>query len=177
MLKYPNEFGTISDWDHMERLWNHAIKDKLNANPKESYVLLSEGPFNKQERHAKCERMFEKCGVAGLYLEMDALSVMRAHGETTGCVLDSGHGVTTCVPVVDGAINPKAVNRWMFGGRDVTADLIKLLQEGAWPGASHKAEIEVFDDMKKEMFTWLSTQAQRRPGRRATRSLVDQTSN
>lgn len=48
-LRYPIEHGCIKgeirDWDDMEKIWTY-IFEKLDVNPKEHPVLLTEPPHN-----------------------------------------------------------------------------------------------------------------------------------
>lgn len=44
-LKHPIEHGVIQDWDEMEKIWSF-IFEKLDVNPKEHPVLLTEPPHN-----------------------------------------------------------------------------------------------------------------------------------
>lgn len=52
-----------------------------------------------------------------------------AHGETTGVVLDSGDGVTHCVPIFEGFSIQHAATRIDLGGRDITENLALLLRK------------------------------------------------
>src|SRR3989338_862744 len=44
-IKYPCEYGTVTNWDAMVAVWEHTFQ-KLPANPKEHPVLLTESPTN-----------------------------------------------------------------------------------------------------------------------------------
>ena len=52
-----------------------------------------------------------------------------ASGRLTGCVLDSGHGVTSCVPICEGFALPHAVTRMDLAGSDVNTYFSHLLRE------------------------------------------------
>ena len=61
---------------------------------------------------------------------MRFLRIFRyAHGETTGVVLDSGDGVTHCVPIFEGFSIQHAATRIDLGGRDITENLALLLRK------------------------------------------------
>jgi len=55
-----------------------------------------------------------------------------ATGKTTGVVLDSGDGVSHCVPVFDGFSLQHASTRVDLAGRDVTDYLTLLLRRSGY---------------------------------------------
>jgi hypothetical protein len=62
--------------------------------------------------------MFEMFNVPAAYVSMQAVLSLYASGRTTGCVLDSGDGVTQTVPINDGNALPQAIapfHNWRFG--------------------------------------------------------------
>ena len=50
---YPVENGIVNNWDDMEELWNYTFYDKMNLNPKESKILLTEPPRNPKNNRRK----------------------------------------------------------------------------------------------------------------------------
>jgi len=76
-----------------------------------------------------------------MYIGIQAVLSLYAHGRTTGTVCDSGDGVSHTVPVYEGFQIPHAVRKNMIAGRAVTEHMEKLLGldgissqggEGAW---------------------------------------------
>lgn len=148
-LRHPIKHGLISNWDDMEKIWQHTF-DLLRVDPSDHPVLLSEAPMNPLENKQRAvEIMFEFFGVPYSYIAMQAVLALYAAGRTTGVVLDSGNGVTHSVPVYDGYTLPHAVQRFPLAGADVTANLTKLLQEqGVCMRTS--AEQEIVREMKEK---------------------------
>merc|ERR1711962_805864 len=104
-VSYPMENGIIRNWDDMELLWNHTFGEGiLNIDP-----------------------MFEKYGVQGAYVAIQAVLTLYAQGLMTGVVVDSGDGVTHICPVVEGFGLSNLTRRLDVAGRDITNYLIKLL--------------------------------------------------
>ncbi|KAM9704376.1 uncharacterized protein ACNS7B_002718 [Menidia menidia] len=147
-LRHPIKNGIIRNWDEMEKIWHHAFQ-QLGVDPEDHPVLLTEAAMNPLEnRQRMVELMFEGFHVPLVYVAMQAVLALHATGRTTGVVLDSGDGVSHCVPVFEGYCLGHAVQRFPLAGGDVTMHLQKLLQE---QGVSLRttAEREIVRDMKE----------------------------
>merc|ERR1719265_1005795 len=127
-LKYPMGHGIVDDWNDMEHIWRH-IYSEMKVVAEEHPVLLTEAPLNpRKNREKAAEIFFETFGTPALFVSWQAILALYASGRTTGVVLDSGDGVTHCVPVYEGFALPHAVTRADIAGRDVTAHLQSLLR-------------------------------------------------
>lgn len=126
---YPVEDGKIKDWEGMGHLWDYTFNERMQINPADHRILLTEPPMNPKSNQKKMlENMFEKYGFAGAKVNIQAMLVLYAQGLLTGVVVDSGDGVTHVVPVWEGICPPLLVRRLDVAGRHITRHLIKLLQ-------------------------------------------------
>uniref|UniRef100_A0AC35TRK5 Actin-related protein 3 n=1 Tax=Rhabditophanes sp. KR3021 TaxID=114890 RepID=A0AC35TRK5_9BILA len=137
-LKYPIRHGIVEDWDLMERYWEHCIFKYMRAEPEDHYFLLTEPPLNTPEnREHTAEIMFETFNVPGLYIAVQAVLALAASWQTkdlslrslTGLVVDSGDGVTHCIPVAEGYVIGSCIKHIPIAGRDITYFIQNLLRE------------------------------------------------
>ncbi|OTF73114.1 actin-related 3-like protein, partial [Euroglyphus maynei] len=136
--QYPIRHGIVEDWDLMERYWEQCIFRYLRAEPEDHYFLLTEPPLNTPEnREYTAEIMFETFNVPGLYIAVQAVLALAASwtnrqiGERTltGIVIDSGDGVTHCIPVAEGYIIGSCIKHIPIAGRNITYFIQNLLRE------------------------------------------------
>jgi|EP00161_Ancyromonas_sigmoides_P013582 actin-related protein 2 len=127
-VSYPVDNGTIRNWDDMQHLWDYIFYEKMQIDPKDCKIMLTEPPMNaKVNREKMIETMFEKYQFEGCYIAIQAVLTLYAQGLMTGCVLDSGDGVSHICPVYEGFALPHLTRRIDVAGRAVTSYLIKLL--------------------------------------------------
>lgn len=75
---------------------------------------------------------------------------LYASGRTTGCVLDSGDGVSHAVPVYEGFAIPSAMRRIDVAGRDITEYMQTLLRKSGYVFHT-SAEKEVVRNIKETL--------------------------
>mmetsp|Transcript_11361 Transcript_11361/g.27381 ORF Transcript_11361/g.27381 Transcript_11361/m.27381 type:complete len:430 (+) Transcript_11361:114-1403(+) len=128
-VKQPIERGVITNWDDMETIWHHAFYE-LKASPQNHPILLTEVPLNpKANRERMTQIMFDTFKAPALYVNNTAILALYANSRTSGCVLESGEGISHAVPVCEGYVIPHAILRLNLGGRDLTKFLQNALAE------------------------------------------------
>ena len=126
-LVHPMEEGIVKDWDAMEKVWNHAFA-KFPQDFSKTRLMLTEAPMNPlKNREKMAEVMFEKFGFAGINVQVQAVLSLYAMGRVTGLVVDSGDGVTHCIPVAEGVVNKPNISRLNLAGRHITEYMTKLM--------------------------------------------------
>ena len=150
-IRYPIEHGIVTNWDDMEKIWHHTFYNELRVDPDEHPVLLTEAPLNpKANRERMTQLMFENFGVPAMYVSIQAILYLYSAGRTTGCIFDSGDGVSHIVPVYDGYCLPHAVSRIDIAGRDLTDYMGKILTERGYSFFT-TAEREIVREIKEEI--------------------------
>ncbi len=140
----------INNWDDMEKIWHHCYYNELRAAPEDHAIMLTEAPRNpKKNRERMISIMFESFNVPQFYVAIQAILSLYASGRTTGCVVDSGDGVTHTVPVYEGYSLPHAVIRNDLAGRDLTKWMADILRETG-PAFTSSAELEIVRNIKEE---------------------------
>jgi len=120
-IKPVMEHGLISDWTGVSKLLSHTFLERLQIDPKEHPILLSEPSFNSAAlREKSTEVLFEEHGVPALFLAKSAVLASFAHGRATSIVLESGAGTTAAVPVHDGYVLQKAIVKSHLAGDELT---------------------------------------------------------
>lgn len=155
-LIYPMANGIISNWDLMEKYWNHSIHHYLRCDPENHYFVLTEPPMNPPEnRENIAEIFFETFNVAGLYIGVQATfallggktatydedlekknltsegkeETIRAINSLTGMVVDSGDGVTHVVPICDGYVLGSSIKHIPIAGRKITRFMMDMIKD------------------------------------------------
>lgn len=151
-VKYPMTNGIVRDWVDMEHIWDHTFgPEKLNIDPHNSKVLLTEPPMNPMSNREKMiEVMFEKYGFDSVYIAIQAVLTLYSQGLLTGVVLDAGDGVSHICPVYEGFALPHLTRRLDIAGRDITRYLIKLLLLRGY-AFNQSADFETVRMMKEKL--------------------------
>jgi len=150
-LEYPIEHGIITNWDDMEKVWNHAYFEELRVAPEETPTLLTDPPLNpKANREKMAQIMFDGFNVPVMYVAIQAVLALYASGRTTGNVFDIGDGVSHMVPVYEGFAFPYCIERLNLAGRDITGYMRTILTERGYTFTT-TAELEVVRTIKEKL--------------------------
>lgn len=132
-IRYPLEHGIVTDWDDMEKIWQHVYTEELKTLSEEHPVLLTEPPLNpRSNRDTAAQILFETFNVPALFTSIQAVLSLYASGRTTGIVLDAGDGVSHAVPVYEGFAINNSIRRIDVAGRDVTEHMQTLLRKSGY---------------------------------------------
>jgi len=84
--KYPMENGMVRSWEDMRHLWDYTFgEEKMNLDPKECLIMLTEPPMNPlKNRQKMIEEMFEHYGFHGAFIAIQAVLTLYAQGLLTG---------------------------------------------------------------------------------------------
>mmetsp|Transcript_3453 Transcript_3453/g.5390 ORF Transcript_3453/g.5390 Transcript_3453/m.5390 type:complete len:307 (-) Transcript_3453:211-1131(-) len=150
-IKYPVDNGIVKNWDDMEHLWNYTFFEKLQINPAENKILLTEPPMNPaKNRERLVEKMFETYQFGAANVSIQAMLTLYAQGLLTGVVVDTGDGVTHVVPVYDGFVPQNLIRRLDVAGRHITNYFIKLLMLRGY-AFNRTADFETVRQIKEKM--------------------------
>ncbi|XP_022103909.1 actin-5-like [Acanthaster planci] len=150
-LKHPIEHGIVTNWDDMEKIWNHTFYHELRVAPEEHPLLLTDAALNpKANREKMAEVMFEKFDVYSLHIGIQAVLSVLSYGRGTALSVECGDGVLQIVPVYEGFILNKPIQRLDVGGRDLTNYLVDMLAERALDFSS-SGDRETVRDIKEKL--------------------------
>jgi len=149
-VSYPIENGQVKDWAGIKHIWDYTFNERLHVDPSEHKILLTEPPMNpKKNRERMLEFMFETYNFPATHVALQAVLVLCAQGLFDGVVVDSGDGVTHCVPVFSGVTPPHLIKRLDVAGRHITQYLIKLLQVRGY-AFNRSADMDIVRQIKEE---------------------------
>jgi actin-like protein 6A len=122
--------GLPSDQSVVQGLLNHIFDSSLVCNPQEHPVLLVEPSWNTAPvREGMAEYMFETYNTPGLFISKAAVLATFMNAKASALVLDVGHQWTSAVPVHDGYVLKKAIQRSPVAGARLGQDLLRYLQQ------------------------------------------------
>jgi actin, other eukaryote len=150
-LQFPLERGTIKntpqDWESIEFIWEHIIKNLMQQELSSANVLITDSILNTREnREHIAQIFFEHLGVNSLGIMASPVLSLFSIGKTRGVVLDVGCGLTSIVPVFEGYALPHAIHKIPLSGTDITNFIHKKLLNHLKPSQTFIAR-----NIKEEM--------------------------
>lgn len=117
-LKYPIEYGNVTNWSDMEKLFNYQFFYQLRIDPEDHPILLTEtSQMHKSNREKLIELMFEVYNFPLFCIQCHAVLSIFCSKSSTGLSIDSGEGCSQIVPVYEGYKIPHAVNTSKIAGK------------------------------------------------------------
>ena len=128
ILTFMNNDGSINDYDLFEKVIENLLKENLSLDLSDHPLLFSEPSLhNKENRIKLTEFMFEKYKIPAIYICKNAVLSGFSCGRSTCLVFDSGHNMTSAVPVCEGYALQKCLIKNNIAGDYVTSLLEKKL--------------------------------------------------
>ncbi|KAI8619291.1 actin family [Chytriomyces sp. MP71] len=120
-MRNPMANGVVNDWDALEAIWEYTFKERLGSPAAEHPLLVSEAAWATRDvREKLIEIAFEKFGVPAFYIAKAPVLAAFAAGRSSAIVVDSGAEMTSVVPVVDGFVLKKAIQKQNLAGNAVS---------------------------------------------------------
>ena len=89
-IEFTPFVGIVRNWDDMCHVWDYTFYNRMDINPKECKILLTEPPMNPINNRKKMfEMMFEKYGFHSVYIAIQAVLTLYAQGmdQFNGCTV------------------------------------------------------------------------------------------
>ncbi|CAM9102360.1 unnamed protein product [Phaeothamnion confervicola] len=126
-LRSPLVDGLVADWDALERVWRHGFR-RMSTQPSAHPILAAEASWSSRpQRQRLMQLMFESFDVPALYVAKTGTLAAFSAGRATALVCDCGHSSLAVVPVVDGYVLNKGIQRSARGGDWLTHQALEHL--------------------------------------------------
>ncbi|XP_063679135.1 actin-like [Bolinopsis microptera] len=147
-LQSPFSGGTVTNWDTMQKIWDHTFHNDLRLEPKETKMFMIDPPLNPHSnRETMAQLIFETFKFSSLYVITSAVPTLYASGRSTGVVVDSGYDVTRVVPVCEGFVMTDEIKQVELAGRAVTNNMTNLIWEST---GNNPPEAYTFREIKEK---------------------------
>ncbi|XP_029441361.1 actin-like protein 7A [Rhinatrema bivittatum] len=143
----PLRHGIVVDWNCMQDIWEYIFYKEMKIPPEEHAVLVSDPPLSPTTNREKyAEMIFETFCSPAMHISYQSRLSMYSYGNTSGLVVECGHGVSYVVPIYDGYTMPSITGRVDYGGEDITKYLMNLLNETG--NKFTEEHLQVIEDIK-----------------------------
>lgn len=117
----PVAHEDVTDWNDMEKLWNHTFYSELGLSPDEHPLLFTEpSRCSKDAREKMTQLCFELYNPPAFYMERSSVLALHGSGRLSGVVLDCGFQSTSATPVYEGKALEWARQVGEWGGEDLS---------------------------------------------------------
>nr|ADI46900.1 ARP4m [Volvox carteri f. nagariensis] len=120
-MEVMSPFGAddlYGDWDMVEAVYNHALRDRLGVRPEEFALMLAEPTHNTRgSRERLVELVFETFQAPAMFVAKNAMLSAFATARQTSLVVDVGYRAATAAAVQDGYVLQKTVTRTPLAGQ------------------------------------------------------------
>ena len=143
-VSHPIQRGTIMSWEDYYEILNHIFYTLLRIENLSQYPIFYVEPLfiPKETKEYIARVLFETHRVHSLIMIPSPILALFSVGLTTGLVIESGHGITSIVPIINGQIYHQAVQKLNLAGSDIINNLKTLLmREGISMSSSAVDEI------------------------------------
>ena len=128
-IKTFSKHGIVTDWDAVEKLWNHTFYNVLRIHPEEHAILVTEKPHNHKTNRANgTEILFEKVNTPALLWCASNLLSLYSTGTSTGVTLEIGNDCSNVASIYEGYALPQSKFRLNIGGSHITQYLMQLIE-------------------------------------------------
>jgi len=150
-VNHPIQRGTIMDWDSFYELLNHIFYALLRIEDLSNYPIFYVEPLfiPRETKEFIARVLFETHKIHSLIMIPSPILSLFSVGLTTGLIIESGHGISSIVPIINGQIYQQAVQKLNLAGFDVINNLKNLLmREGI--NISSSAVDEIFKEITEK---------------------------
>jgi actin, other eukaryote len=150
-METPFTDSLVNNWKDAEDTWSYTFFNALKVCPEEVFAVITESPMNpKKYRERTVETLFELFNLEGVYLASKSLLSLYSTGRTTGCVIDSGKGMSFSVPIYEGYSSPHTMISLNVGGRHLDDHLNKILLNKGYEFTT-PLELELLSEIKEKL--------------------------
>jgi actin-related protein len=133
----PRDGWESHGWEDAEAVLDRVFSRELGVDPERCRVLVVEPVgMSTAPRENMTRVLFERFGVAGFYTKSAAVLTLYGTGRIDGIVVDAGERSSSVVPVSQGFVLPRSIQRLGLGGWGLTSAMMKLLAEAGSPFSS-----------------------------------------
>ncbi|KAL0481350.1 actin [Acrasis kona] len=149
----PMKNGNVSNWDAMELIYTRSF-ELLGEDSTKRPALLSIPPMgSKLDRETSAKVLFEKVGIPSLVMVNNAELSLYQSGQSTGLVVNLGHGTTYVAPIWEHNIFSHAITHGGVTGSDIDNFLSALLNSNE---NAHQVTVEEARSIKESGACYVS---------------------